>query len=346
MGPLRVSVIVLFLFVSLFPVFLGPQGYASDYRQGGNLTLIALKGPVSAPRSEISGLALHRGRIFLLPQYPERFAKKDKGIIFSIPEKRIADYISGLDPSPIEPDAVSFVLGKVDKEIPGWEGFESIVFDGDRVWLTIESKPSRYSSQMQGFVIAGAVSEDGQTLKIDPKSLTKIPPQTSIKNKSEESIFLYKEMVCAIHEANGVAVNKTPVTHCFKKDLSYAGAFPFPNLEYRVTDVTELDDGNRFYAVNYMFSGDKAALQPSINRLMDVYGKNVMRKVELSASFIIELEMTEKGVRLTDTPPISVPRDPHDAPRNWEGIVRFKDKGFLIATDTHPETMLAFLPFP
>ena len=31
--------------------------------------------------------------------------------------------------------------------------------------------------------------------------------------------------------------------------------------------------------------------------------------------------------------------------RNWEGIVVLEDRGFLIITDTHPRSLLSFVPF-
>jgi hypothetical protein len=32
--------------------------------------------------------------------------------------------------------------------------------------------------------------------------------------------------------------------------------------------------------------------------------------------------------------------------RNWEAIARMDDLGFLIATDEHPQTILAFVAIP
>jgi hypothetical protein len=32
--------------------------------------------------------------------------------------------------------------------------------------------------------------------------------------------------------------------------------------------------------------------------------------------------------------------------RNWEGIVRFGDRGFLLATDKFPITMLGYITIP
>jgi hypothetical protein len=33
-----------------------------------------------------------------------------------------------------------------------------------------------------------------------------------------------------------------------------------------------------------------------------------------------------------------------DDTRNWEGLVRLDDYGFLLATDKYPRTILAFVP--
>jgi hypothetical protein len=34
-----------------------------------------------------------------------------------------------------------------------------------------------------------------------------------------------------------------------------------------------------------------------------------------------------------------------EAARNWEGVVRLEDRGFLLVTDTFPRTLLGFVPF-
>ncbi len=57
----------------------------------------------------------------------------------------------------------------------------------------------------------------------------------------------------------------------------------------------------------------------------------------------VELEVTAAGIQCTDTAPLELElgRGPG---RNWEGIVRFQDRGFLVVTDKHPASMLAFVP--
>jgi hypothetical protein len=43
-------------------------------------------------------------------------------------------------------------------------------------------------------------------------------------------------------------------------------------------------------------------------------------------------------------PPIQLELIDDLHPRNWEGLVRLDPHGFLLATDTYPETLLAFVP--
>ena len=57
----------------------------------------------------------------------------------------------------------------------------------------------------------------------------------------------------------------------------------------------------------------------------------------------MELRYHMGGVQLTDTPPIQLQLLSDDL-RNWEGIVRLDNLGFLLVTDKFPRTMLGFVP--
>jgi hypothetical protein len=46
-----------------------------------------------------------------------------------------------------------------------------------------------------------------------------------------------------------------------------------------------------------------------------------------------------------DGPPIQMELTSDDA-RNWEGLVRLDERGFLIMTDKFPETILGFVTMP
>jgi len=45
-------------------------------------------------------------------------------------------------------------------------------------------------------------------------------------------------------------------------------------------------------------------------------------------------------------PPIQLKLINDDNSRNWEGIVRFGDEGFIIVTDKFPSTILGFVRKP
>jgi len=60
----------------------------------------------------------------------------------------------------------------------------------------------------------------------------------------------------------------------------------------------------------------------------------------------VEFQYTASGISLVDTPPIQLELIDDDHSRNWEGVVRLDGIGFLLMTDTHPETILGFVPAP
>ena len=61
---------------------------------------------------------------------------------------------------------------------------------------------------------------------------------------------------------------------------------------------------------------------------------------------LVAMRWTGSGVELIDTAPIQLemtrPRNPAAA-RNWEGLVRLGDDGFLVVTDKYPTTLLAYI---
>ncbi len=59
---------------------------------------------------------------------------------------------------------------------------------------------------------------------------------------------------------------------------------------------------------------------------------------------LIEFEFNENKIQLSGREPIQIELD-EKASRNWEGIVRLNDRGFLVATDKYPEMILGFIPF-
>lgn len=60
---------------------------------------------------------------------------------------------------------------------------------------------------------------------------------------------------------------------------------------------------------------------------------------------MVKFKYSSAGVHLLDESPFFLMLDEEDV-RNWEGLVVLDDRGFLMATDKYPFTILAFVPAP
>jgi len=57
----------------------------------------------------------------------------------------------------------------------------------------------------------------------------------------------------------------------------------------------------------------------------------------------VEMQITDEGIALIDQAPIQLDLPGEDA-RNWEGIARLDERGFLVVTDKYPQTLLGLVP--
>jgi hypothetical protein len=225
--------------------------------------------------------------------------------------------------------------------IDGFEGFESIAFDGDTAYLTIEVSGA---DGMYANLIAGTMAPDMSGLTLDTATMTKIETQSGVDNMSDETMLLVDGKIVTIHEANGVAVNAEPVAHVFNADLSEAGTIPLDNVEYRLTDATALDENNRFWAINYFYPGEEVLL-PEVDPVAEMYGEGPTHAASAGVERLLEFSYSAEGISMTDTAPIMLQLMADGNLRNWEGLVRYEN-GFLLATDKYPYTILGFVPLP
>lgn len=304
---------------------------------------IPLDGPASEQKAEISSMDWYGDWLVLMPQYPARF-KNDlsPASVFVIAKQEILDFVDGRTDQPLRPEKIPFWDGDASKTIDGFEGYEAIVFANQEVFLTIETSPGK---EMLGYLIKGAVAEDLREIRLDPQKIVEIQPQADIENFSNETLVVVDEVLVTAYEANGANVNAHPQAHRFDLTLEATTAIPFPTLEYRVTDATNLDAARNFWVINYFWSGDAKKLDPARDELTATYGQGSTHARLGNVERLVELHYSPEGVTLTQTPPIQLELIESDA-RNWEGIVRLGERGFLLVTDTHPETMLAFVPLP
>lgn len=302
---------------------------------------IELSGEIAARIAELSGLGWYNDYLILLPQYPSRFSENGAtGALFYIPKEEIREFLEGKR-DVILPGKIEIHYEGVTDEISGFEGFESISFSGNRVFMTIEAS----GIGMMGYLIKGEITEDLTRIDLDPALITPIPPQSDIDNASDETMLILNDKIYTVYEGNGGNVNPHPVAHVFDLELNPIEEIPFPGIEYRVTDATRPGEDGSFWVINYFWPGDTAAYHPAPDLLVEQYGTGETHSRFQSVERLVKMKVTQSGITLSDTAPIPLKLIGDDDSRNWEGIAQFDTEGFLICTDYYPGTILGFVKF-
>ena len=315
-----------------------PEKKASvDLVQEAQVKEIILVGPSAKANAEISGMAWCGNQLILLPQYPQSFSNMDTGVIFSIARADIDAFLAGERDEGIRPVLIPFDSAGMEQSIAGFEGFESIVFNGDHFYVVIEA---RQRDGMMGYLAKGSVEESCSSMSLKPPTMVSVSAQAHLRNITDETLIYWNDQLYTIYEANGENVNPNAVAHVFTSSLSSSSTIPMVNVEYRITDATEADASGQFWAVNFFFPGD-TYLDPALDPIAQTFGIGLSHleadQVERVLAFVIE----EDGIKLADQEPFYLELSGDEA-RNWEGIVRYGD-GFLLVTDEYPKTILAYV---
>jgi hypothetical protein len=298
---------------------------------------IPLLGDIAERSSEISSLCWHKDNLILLPQYPNDFGDK-LGKIFFIKRQSLIDFIYGYSIDPILPDYYSIDLSKFEDFFTLGSGFEGISVNVDTVYLSIESMND---GKTETILLRGEIDLESKMIILDENSVTIDPTELFIHNISDESILYHNGNVIPIFEIHGKNVNENPQVSVFDNNLFFKKKIPFPTIEYRITDVTDVDNYGKFWAINYFFPGDDKKLKSAIDELALNFGIGKSHSHYNPVERLVEFMILDDKIVLSNTVPIYIKLMP-DNSRNWEGIARFED-GFLIATDTFPETIFAFV---
>ena len=305
-----------------------------------SVELLTLNGDVAKRSNEFSGLAWYKDNLVMLPQYAGRDSTDGGGFLFVIKKKRILDFIQGRNTSPITAKKIKFIAKGLEKYNSIGSGYESISFDGNKVYVTIESNSGTTTI---GNIVLGNYNESKNVITLDASSLKEIKSQSGIFNLSEEALLITENDVVTFHEANGRNVNPNPVAHLFDKSLNFVSTIPFPHIEYRITDAANIGSDSTFWVMNYFWPGDRESLNPAADSLVFKYGISKSNNDNPAIERIIKLKYSSKGISLVKRPPIylDITNDPNG--RNWEGIVKLDSLGFLITTDKFPTSLLGFV---
>ena len=304
------------------------------------VTEIAMSGPASTPEAEFSGLAWYGENLIMLPQYPNIFDESGDGQLFYLPKAELSLYIGGARGAPIEPRPIKLIAPNLTDQIRNYQGFESIVFSGDRVFMTIEAGEG---TDMMGYLISGTINPDLSTLTLDTTKLAEIPPQAKSENHSDEAILIMDDKILTFYEVTGKDIVSKPVVHVFDFDLNPQGTLPIDNLEYRLTDIA-MGFGNTIWGINYFFPGDED-LMPSSDPILERFGTGETHAKFPQVERLIRYQYSDAGLTLVNSKrPIYLTLT--EDIRNWEGLVVLDTAGLIMVTDKFPRTILAFVPIP
>lgn len=304
---------------------------------------VPLAGPIANPKAQISGMAWHGDTLIILPQYPEKGpAISTNPSLFILTKNEIIDFLNGSIPGPLTPTRISILGGSLLSQVPGYEGYEAIAITGDKVYLTIEANDS---GRMAGYLVEGTYIPEQGTVHIDPASLIELPLPAQIFNYAYETLISTDSNLLTIYEANGIELNPTPFAIRADKSSSSFEEIGFRHIEYRMTDATDMDENGRFWVTN-IFMPIEFWLYTESDPIFEKFGKGATHAETINVERLLELQYNGEEISLTETEPIQLELDKEINARNWEALVALDDMGFLAMTDTYPDTILAFIPFP
>ncbi|HEX9029970.1 MAG TPA: hypothetical protein VF823_12400 [Anaerolineales bacterium] len=310
---------------------------------------IPLDGPAATQEAELTGMAWYSSTLILLPRDPARFADKlpestppADGAVFALDKAEILSFLDGASPGPLTPRLVPVLAPGLAQPVNGFTGFQAIAVQGERIFLTLAAKPGPAA---RSYLVTGLIAPGLTSLHLDTAHTASISPDAGLPDAVEKSLVVAGSRLLTFNEANGRGVNPAPQAHLFDLSLREQGTLPFPNLEYRLGDMTPPDDAGQFWATNYFFPLDRALAVDS-DPLFELYPKGYTHSVWITVERLVQFQFGEFGIHLSDIPPIQLQLLDDNHPRQWEAIARLDGRGFLLATDRNPTTILGFVALP
>ena len=295
---------------------------------------IKLSGLITDKKQEISGMDWYQDRLFLLPE-------NMGGFLFSISKGEIWNAIKNGKKIPITPKKTRFKTPDYSSLINGFDGFEAIAFNEDKVYVTIESE---HRGEMVSYLAWGKIDSKSLEVVMNEEDLETIKTPIQLNNLSFESLLINDENIIMIYEANGSNLRKNPTQSVFTHKSKNISHVNFPNIEYRITDATRIDNDERFWVINYFWPGDKKLLNPGEDSVLNKVKQGSSHFKSDQIERLVEFQMNEGEISISDTKPIQLVLE-SDASRNWEAVARLDDKGLLIATDKHPRMIFGYVQF-
>jgi len=196
---------------------------------------------------------------------------------------------------------------------------------------------------MMGYLIIGEVLGELESITLDPESLVELVPLSSARNITFEAMTFWNGNLYVIYEHNSMQNATQPVAYEFNQDLEFEREITFPVINFRVTDATSSDSSGKFWIMNYYFPGD-TFLAVDEDPLVLEYGEGETHAKNEPVERLVELQIEDSAISLVDQPPIYLQLLEDNVARNWEGIALLEEMGFLLITDSFPDSLLGFCP--
>ncbi len=285
---------------------------------------LELSGAIAESAVEMSGLAWAGDRLVLLPECDDG----SDCVVYVVARGAV---IEAVDRGSVIHAVTWPVVAEALDKLEGFDGFEAIAISGAQVWMTAERRPHG------SWGIPGRLDEGRVVL--DVSSAVWVEGTSGWLNKGDESALWVDDVVWTLHELNGPPAVDEPFLRRFERGMP-AGTIPMPALTYRITDATALYD-RQFDVLQYLWRDDDR-LRTRADGVSQRWGVGPSHAGTWACERIVTIDLG---------PPLQVVGPPvhlvlSEQSRNWEGLVRLDDKGWLIVTDSHPRTILAFVPRP
>ena len=144
-------------------------------------------------------------RLFLLPE-------NMGGFLFSISKGEILNAIKSGKKLPITPKKTRFKTPDYSSLIKGFDGFEAIAFNENKIYITIEAE---HDGEMVSYLVWGKIDSKSLEVVINEKDIQTIKTPIQLNNISFESLLINDKDIIMIYEANGSNLRKNPHRLCF-----------------------------------------------------------------------------------------------------------------------------------
>ncbi len=303
--------------------------------------VLSLNAPLNKDSAEFSGLSWCGDQLLLLPQYPERVSHEQHGKLFSIAKRDILQRLESGSREPLPHQAITLLENDVRSKMTFFDGYEAIACDGDTLWLSIEAK--NLLGAYQAYIVPAdiALNTDAPSISIRTDQIRYVESQSGLSNKGDEAIVLHGEQLVSLHEVNDERRVKHPKGNRVHIVSGEQSQIPFEHLPFRITDASSTDDLGRFWVVNYQYSGDRFS-RDSKDILGEKYGLGASHQQYFNTERLIEYQFVKGRIARTSRAPIQLAMESKEG-RNWEGLVKLDELGFLMITDKYPTSLLGFV---